>query len=166
MIKLRKIEPRDQDRMLDILTDDTAKQTYMLPDFETRSDAIPLFLRLAAMSENSAQYVRAIDLDGALIGFLNQVVIQAGSIELGYIIHPAFRGNGYMTAALSLAISELFSMGYKKIITGAFSCNAASMRVMEKNRMERQLYTEMIEYRGQTHECIYYAIQNREEASC
>ena len=166
MIKLRKIEPKDQERMLDILTDTVGNQTYMLPDFITRDDAVPLFQHLSAMSADPRLYVRAIDLDGDLIGFLNHTEIQNNSIELGYIIHPHFRHRGYMTQALRLAISELFSIGYREILTGAFACNTASIRVMEKCRMEHLQRSETIEYRGRVHECIYYAIRNREEAPC
>ena len=166
MIKLRKIEPKDQERVLDILTDDVGKQTYMLPDFINRNDASPLFLRLSAMSDDPSSYVRAIDLNGSLIGFLNHTELQPDAIELGYIIHPDFRHKGYMTQALKLAIGELFAMGYRNILTGAFSCNAASIRVMEKCAMMRQQRLESIEYRGQTHECVYYSIRNQEESKC
>ena len=166
MVSLRAIHPGDRDRMLDILTSNVVNQTYMLPDFENREDAIPLFERLMALSKDKDKYVRAIDLDGALIGFLNHTEIQNNSIELGYIIHPHFRHRGYMTQALRLAISELFSIGYREILTGAFACNTASIRVMEKCRMEHLQRSETIEYRGRVHECIYYAIRNREEAPC
>ena len=88
------------------------------------------------------------------------------SDTIGYIIHPHFRHRGYMTQALRLAISELFSIGYREILTGAFACNTASIRVMEKCRMEHLQRSETIEYRGRVHECIYYAIRNREEAPC
>ena len=37
--------------------------------------------------------------------------------------------------------------------------NDASLRVMEKCGMERMSYTDTVEYRGQTHNCIYYHIQ-------
>ena len=166
MIQLRKIEPTDLERMLDILTDTVGKQTYMLPDFINRNDAIPLFLRLSAMSADPSLYVRAIELNGALIGFLNHTEIQNNSIELGYIIHPHFRQRGYMTQALRLATSELFSMGYQEIRTAAFACNTASIRVMEKCAMMRQQRLEFIEYGGQTHECVYYSIRKQEDTKC
>ena len=42
MITLKQFSPDDKDRMLEILTDPQIKQTYMLPDFEEKADAVPL----------------------------------------------------------------------------------------------------------------------------
>ena len=49
MVSLRPIVPEDRERMLDILTSDKVNKTYMLPDFEKREDAAPLFHRLMDM---------------------------------------------------------------------------------------------------------------------
>lgn len=162
MVTLRPILPADRERMLDILTDETVKQTYMLPDFPHRDAAAPLFRRLMEMSEDTSKYVRAIAVDDRLAGFLNHIKLTETSIELGYVIHPDCQGQGYMTQALALALEVLFSLGYNQVITGAFSANAASIRVMEKCGMERMEKTEEITYRGKTHRCIYYCIENQE----
>lgn len=159
IILLDTIKTTDQPVMLDILTNDLVKQTYMLPDFGCRKDAIPLFNRLITLSLDSAHYVRGIYCEDTLIGFLNDVEIKDGSIELGYVIHPRFHGKGYMTQALKAAIEELFSDGYREVITGAFEENRASIRVMEKAGMILQGKTEEIEYRGKTHNCIYYHME-------
>jgi RimJ/RimL family protein N-acetyltransferase len=156
MVLLRPTRPEDRERMLDILTSNQVNKTYMLPDYEKREDAAPLFLRLMDMSREETKYVRAISLDGGLIGFVNQVEAENQTIELGYVIHPDFHGKGYMTQALKLAISEMFEKGYSQVITGAFSTNAASLRVMEKCGMDRLEKTDEIDYRGQVHTCIYY----------
>ena len=142
--------------MLEILTHPQVNKTYMLPDFEHREDAAPLFERLMKMSQESTKYVRAIDLDGDLIGFVNQVEVENSTIELGYVIHPDFHGRGCMTQALQLAFPELFCLGYEEVITGAFSTNTASIRVMEKCGMTKLSKTDEIEYRGITHTCVYY----------
>ena len=157
MVSLRPIVPEDRERMLDILTSDKVNKTYMLPDFEKREDAAPLFHRLMDMSQGETKYVRAIDLDGGLIGFVNQVEVENKTIELGYVIHPEFHGKGYMPKALQLAFEEMFSLGYEEVITGAFSTNTASIRVMEKCAMTKLSKTDEIEYRGITHTCVYYS---------
>ena len=157
MVFLRPMEENDRERMLDILTSEKVNQTYMLPDFESRKAALPLFRRLMSMSADPGRYVRAIALEDGLIGFLNQVEVANGSIELGYVIHPEFQGKGYMTQALKLAMAELFDMDYREIITGAFTENAASIRVMEKCGMTRVEKIDEIDYRGKIHTCIYYA---------
>lgn len=162
MVFLRTIEPADQERMLDILTSEQINKTYMLPDFANREDAVPLFLRLMEMSQDAGSYVRAIaDRDG-LAGFLNSVEIQGKTIELGYVIHPDFHRRGYMTKALQLAMEELFALGYEEILTGAFSTNTPSIRVMEKCGMTKLDKTEEIPYRGVTHTCVYYSRKQEE----
>ena len=156
MIRLASLRAADLETMLDILTNDCVKQTYMLPDFPSREDAVPLFQRLVGLSGDSRRFVRGIYADETLVGFLNDVEIENGAIELGYVIHPRFQGNGYATEALGSAIGELFHLGFQAVITGAFRQNAASIRVMEKNGMTRIEKTEPIDYRGKTHICVYY----------
>ena len=164
-ITLRPFCPEDQAQMLEIVTSSRVNQTYMLPDFETKEDAIPLFNRLMNLSNDSCRFVRCIDLDGTAIGFLNDVEIKDGSIELGYVIHPEFHNRGYMTRALKAAIEELFTLNYQRIVCGAFEGNTASQRVMEKAGMMRISFTEEIEYRGKTHLCVYYE-KRKEEIPC
>ena len=157
MVFLRTIEPADQARMLDILTSELVNKTYMLPDFAQREDAVPLFLRLMEMSRDAGSYVRAIATEDGLAGFLNRVEIQGKTIELGYVVHPDFHGRGYMTKALQLAMEELFVLGYEEVLTGAFSTNIASIRVMEKCGMAKLDKTEEIPYQCVTHTCLYYS---------
>ena len=156
MVFLREILPEDRERVLDILTSDKVNKTYMLLDYEKRQDALPLFIRLMDMSKEESKYVRAIATEAGLVGFLNHTDIQDKEIELGYVIHPEYHGRGYMTRALQLAMAELFSLGYEEILTGAFSSNLASIRVMEKCGMIRLSKTDEIEYRGTVHTCVYY----------
>ena len=163
MVTLRPILAEDREPMLDILTDDTVKQTYMLPDFADRDAALPLFCRLAELSRDESRYVRGICRDGRLIGFLNDVEIQDGSIELGYVIHPDFQGKGYMTNALRSAVDALFSIGYHEIICGAFEENHASIRVMVKAGMQKIDMSDEIEYRGKLHRCVCYSVKKQEK---
>ena len=162
MVTLRPILPDDRERILDILTSDKVSKTYMMPEYEKRKDAVPLFHHLMEMCEDDIQYVRAIATAEGFVGFLNMTEINQNSIELGYVIHPDFQGKGYMTEALGLAIEELFEMGYQEVSAGAFSTNAASIRVMEKCGMTRMNHTDEITYRSRTHRCIYYSIEKQE----
>ena len=161
-IILRPFHPEDQEQMLEILTSNQVNQTYMLPDFETKEDAVPLFNRLMALSNDSNRFVRCISLEETAVGFLNDVETTDGTIELGYVIHPEHHNRGYMTQALKLAIEQLFERQFKTVICGAFEQNKASQRVMEKAGMSRISLTEDIEYRGKIHLCVYYEIRNEE----
>lgn len=162
-ISLRSLSHEDELLILDILTSQDVRKTYMLPDYHSREDAIPLFLRLMELSKDSNRYVRCISLGQTAVGFLNDVEIKNNTIELGYVIHPDYHNRGIMTAALKLAISELFQSGYTDIHCGAFEENRASQRVMAKCGMKLIPLTEEIEYRGNTHICVYYHIANRKE---
>ena len=164
-ITLRPILPEDQAGILEILTSGKVNQTYILPDFESKDAAIPLFNRLMSLSKDPDRFVRCIALEDTAVGFLNDVEIKNGCIELGYVIHPDFHNRGYMTQALKLAISQLFGKEFTTVICGAFAENIASQRVMEKAGMVRISKTDEIDYRGKIHQCVYYEKRN-EETSC
>jgi len=160
-LALHPLSAADSEPMLDILTSKVVSKTYMLPDFPSRSDALPLCHRLITLSQDKDRYVRGIYLEDALIGFVNDVAFFDTGLELGYVIHPAYHGKGHMTRALRLAITELFQMGYDTILCGAFEENPASIRVMEKAGMHRIEKIDQIDYRGMIHRCVYYSIQKR-----
>lgn len=162
-ITLRPFCPEDQAKMLEILTSDKVNRTYMLPDFESKEAAIPLFNRLMTLSKDPNRFVRCISADDVAVGFLNDVEIKDGAIELGYVIHPDHHNRGYMTQALKLAVSQLLGKQFQTVICGAFEENNASIRVMEKAGMTRIDKTEEIEYRGNCHRCVYYRITTGKE---
>ena len=155
-IALRPIPAADAGVIADILLNDSVKQTYMVGDL-SKEEAYQKALRITALSRGEDRYVRGIYTANCLVGFLNEMEITDSSIELGWVVAPAHQNNGYASEAVRLAMDALFAKGFSRVIAGAFSENAASMRVMEKNGMARQEFTEPIEYRGITHTCIYYA---------
>ena len=156
-LELRPFLESDRDAAVRVLMNNQVKQTYMLPDFENEEKAEALFRRLMQLSQQEGRYVAAISLDGGLIGFMNDVEIENGTIEMGYVIHPDHWGRGYMTEALDAAIGELHRLGFRQVVTGAFDTNLASVRVMEKCGMKKLSKTDATDYRGKTHNCVYYA---------
>ena len=167
-MKLRELTEADRNYLLDLLTSEQINKTYMLPDFPCREDALPLARRLMELSRDDSRFLRGMEEKGCLVGFLNDVEIQNGIIELGYAVHPDHWNKGFATAALKLAIDDLFAMGYRKILCGAFAENPASLRCMEKAGMKKLSKTDEIEYRGTLHRCIYYTIENpkQKEPGC
>lgn len=159
---LNMLRDKDVEAALDLLTNDIIKKTYMLPDFEKRTDAIPLFQRLMTLSQDSSRFLRGIYLNEHLVGYINEVEKDDQFIELGYILHPAYHNQGYMSEALAAAFEPLFKKGFKEVICGAFEENKASLRVMQKAGMKLLERTDDIEYRGKVHRCIYYGIKNEE----
>lgn len=149
----------DKEDILDLLTDETVGKTYMLPQYKSREEAEPLFLRLVQMSQDEGRYVAGVYLEGRLIGMMNETEIKNKQIEMGYAYLPAYYNRGYATEAFTGAIRYLLDHGFETVLAGAFAENPASLRVMEKCGMTRQDYTDEIEYRGITHTCIYYVAE-------
>ena len=82
-LQIRPITPADKEYVLDLLTDETVSKTYMLPEYQRREDAEPLFLRLMELSGDDSRYVAGVYLDGRFIGMMNGV-----QIEMGYAYLP------------------------------------------------------------------------------
>ena len=158
-MQIRILTEADEPALAQLLTNEKIKQTYMLPDFIRKEDAIPLARRLIRLSREPGRFVRGMEVGETLVGFLNDVEITDGSMELGYVVHPAHWNKGYATAALKLAIRELFQRGYRTVLCGAFEENPASLRCMEKAGMGRIEKTDRIEYRGKLHRCVYCSIE-------
>lgn len=156
-LKIKPFSDADKEAMIAMFTDEKIKQTYMLPDLETEEAKTKLFARFVKLSHAKDHFVRGIYREEMLVGFLNDTEIKNDVIELGYVIAPAFWGNGYMTEALLAVIGHLLQNGYREVITGAFASNLASIRVMEKCGMTKMNTNAVIEYREKLHSCVYYA---------
>lgn len=163
---LRPYEEADRNSVIRILRNKEISSTFMLPDFEDDAAADAMFRKLLILSHQEDHFERAICLDNIPIGFLNDVEIKGGSIELGYVIHPDFQNQGYATEALTAAIGQLFRQGYSTVRAGYFSENIASARVMEKSGMHPISRVDFIEYRGKTHKCLYYEIREDISNEC
>ena len=157
-LEIRPISFADKERVIDLVTNETAGKTYMFPKFECREAAEALFRRLVTLSGDDSRYVAGVYLDGSFIGMTNAVEIKGTQVEMGYAYLPEYYNRGYATEAFRGTIDYLFSRGFETVLAGAFAENPASLRVMEKCGMTKQDYTEEIEYLGATHTCIYYAI--------
>ena len=158
-MKLRAFQESDWPRAATLLTSTAVNRTYMLPDFETIEKARSLFDRLMGLSMDETRYVRAMEENGEFVGFCNDVERSGGAVEIGYALCPDVWGRGYATAALKLAIADLFAVGFDQVVAGAFVENPASLRVMEKAGMSPIDKVDEIEYRGRTHTCVYRAIR-------
>ena len=142
--------------LADLLMDDIVKQTYMVPDFASREDALKLADRIRGLSEDPCRYVVGIYLGNQLIGMMNDTEREGDRVEMGYALLPRFHNQGYCTEAMKAMIAYLLNHGFSQVEAGAFEGNAASLQVMAKSGMTRIEKQDMIEYRGKTHRCIYY----------
>ena len=155
---LKNISDNDLNRVTYLLTNQEISKTYMVPNFNSEEEVIKLFEILKKISNNEKRFTYGIYLEDNLIGLINDVDIENQTIELGFVIDPEYKNNGYATEVLSKAINVLFEMGYEVINTGAFEENIASIKVMEKSKMTRLNKTLDIDYRGLMHRCVCFQI--------
>ena len=154
---LKPYSERDREDMIELLTNEKIKETFIIPDFNTRDEAVSMFKKLQEYSLSENHYELGIYKDQHLIGFINDVDMDDVKIEIGYVIHPDFHNKGYATEALAAVIEDLFKKGFCEVMTGAFINNKASCRVMEKCGMERIDKEEDMFYHDKLHHCIYYS---------
>ena len=159
---MKPYQDNDQDAMIELLTNQRIREGFILPDFETEQDAVGMFKKLQVYSLSDKHYERGIYKEKQLIGFVNDVEIEDGVIELGYVLHPNYHNQGYASEMLQAVIEELFRQGFRQVVAGAFEENAASFQVMKKCGMKKISKEEDIYYRGATRHCYYYAV-NRED---
>ena len=159
-LSLKPYSEQDTDSLIDLLTNPEITSTFMVPQMESRSSAKELVRKLIAFSQtdDTEHLEYGIYLGERIIGFVNDCGITDREIEIGYVIHPQYKGHGYATEAVRAVISELREMGFRKVTAGYFSENAASLRVMEKCGMQKTAKTDESEYRGKHHICKYCEI--------
>lgn len=160
-LMLRLFQQADREQAIALLRNKEISKTFMLPEFPDDAAAGRLFEQLLNQPNPDAHFVRAVCLGNLVIGFVNDVENQDGTIELGYVIHPDYQGRGYATEALTASIQELFRRGYSTVLAGYFEENPASGRVMEKSGMHPISRADTVEYRGIPHRCLYYEIEGR-----
>lgn len=155
-LRLGSFREKDMEALYGLLTNEEIKKTYMIPDFPSREAADKMCRRFMDLSLDEGHFVRGIYLEERLIGFLNDVEMTEKAVEIGYVIHPLYWNRGYATEAVQGALMALFDSGFDAVRAGYFEENGASGRVMEKAGMERIDHEDSLEYRGQTHRCLYY----------
>lgn len=161
-LEVRPMTTEDHEALLDLLTNEIVGRTYMIPEYGSREEAEPLARRLVELSYAQGRYVAGVYYSGAFIGMMNETEVQGDRIEMGYALLPVFYNQGFATEAFSGAIDYLHSHGFETVLAGAFTENAASIRVMEKCGMERCAHVDEIEYRGNVHNCVNFAIKRKE----
>ena len=157
-LSVGQISEKDIPALMELLTDNTVKHTYMVPDFSSLAEVETSARRLMDRSKDPERYMAGIFLQGDLIGIIHDVMQKEDTVEIGYALLPAYYNQGYCSEAFRGVIRWMWQQGFRKVIAGAFEENKASIRVMEKCGMTLQPETEMIDYRGRQHCCVYYAV--------
>lgn len=158
-LRVGQIREKDLPALMALMTDDTVKQTYMVPDFASAAEAEAMARRLMDLTRDPTRHRAGIFLQDGLIGIIHDVMQKEDTVEIGYALLPAYYNQGYCSEAFRGVIQWMWQHGFRKVIAGAFEENRASIRVMEKCGLTLQPETEEIDYRGKTHHCVYYGIE-------
>ena len=106
------------------------------------------------IAPSTEQVSWAIEVDGRYAGTLD---LRSGSGEgehasgdVGYVIHPAFRGRGVMTAAVALAVGHAFDLlGWELLVWQANVGNVASFKPMWRNGFPQPIFMPaLLNHRG------------------
>ena len=159
---LKNIEDKDKECMIKMAKDPKIKKTYMLPDLENAEQETEFFNRLKDLSNSKEHIIYGIYQNDRLIGFINDVVMTANTIEVGYFIDSNEWNKGYATEALWEYMKQLFSIGFYEVEAAYFEGNDASAKVMQKCCMHLSGKQEVINYRNQDHVAIYYSINKHQ----
>ena len=159
---LRNIEDKDKESLIRIVKDPKIKKTYMLPDFDNEEQETKFFERIKKITWSNEHISYGIYLKDRLIGFINDVVMTANTIEVGYFIDSNEWNKGYATEALWEYMKQLFSIGFYEVEAAYFEGNDASAKVMQKCCMHLNGKQEVINYRNQDHVAIYYSINKHQ----
>lgn len=156
---LDSLKDKDQEAIINILTNDQIKETYVIPDL-SRPDAENLFKKLKLNSKSKGHYVRGIFKNNELIGLINENGrLVDGRVDLSIAITPQQQGKGYATEALKAAIDELFSLGYVEVSSYSFQTNLANIHLLEKCNMTKLPREEKLHYRDRDYTVVFYTIK-------
>ena len=158
---LKSFENKDKEDVIKLLENPLVAKTYMCPVFESEEHKDKFFSRFREISKGKDKLLYGIFLNEKVIGFINEVEKNDEEMELGYVISPNEWNKGYATEALKAVIKELFRIGFKRVVAAHFEINPASGKVMIKGGMQKIDRTEVIEYQGIKHNCVYYAIESK-----
>ena len=145
----------DRERLTEMMRNPEITSTFMVPDYSEEVQFYTLADKLIEFSQinDTAHLEYGIYLDDYMIGFVNDCGYDDETIELGYVIDPAFKGRGFATEAVNAVINELHEMGFKKVVASFFEGNIGSRTVMEKCGMHLNGNSDYEEYRGKKYKC-------------
>ena len=160
-LTLKSFSECDFEKLISIMQNEEVGKTYMVPTLDTFEKKRNMFNRFKALSESTEHFIYGVYYNDILVGFINDVEIVDKEIELGFVIEPNYKNNGFATETLIKAIDELFKAGFEVVKTGVFIENKASARVMIKSGMKKVDKEEVIEYRGENKRCYCFEIYNK-----
>lgn len=160
-LTLGPLREQDVPAIADMFMDAGVTRYFMVPDYETRAEYEHLARLQVQFSqkEDTKHLVYGVFSGGACIGFFNDCGQEDGTVEIGYVIAPAYQGRGFATEAFKALFPELKRMGFSRVTAGYFIENEGSRHVMEKCGLIPTGDEDEETYRGETMLCREMALE-------
>ncbi|MFD1884225.1 GNAT family N-acetyltransferase [Paenibacillus wenxiniae] len=110
------------------------------------------------------EFVLCLKEEGILIGGAGLHITEQTNAELGYVLHPAYQGKGYITEACSALIELGFhKLDVHRIFAKCRPDNVASEKVMQRlcMKLEGRMREHWL-YKGTYHDSLLYSILKHE----
>ena len=131
---LRRVRPMDAGPITAIIQDPRVhRMLARVAPNQTKAQTLAWIARQDAGAARDTDHVRAIELDGELVGVTGANRSDTGSpFEIGYWLAPHAWGKGLMTEAVGALLEWLEKRGERAFVSGHFADNPGSGRVLQK----------------------------------
>jgi RimJ/RimL family protein N-acetyltransferase len=132
------------------------------PDREASANALSGKLGHGTLTEAGQSLILAVDHDGTVVGevVLKWLDRQHRQGEIGFVLNPAYQGNGYATEAADALLQLAFDgLGLHRVIGRCDARNEGSAHVMERLGMRREAHFVQNEiFKGEWSDEFVYAM--------
>lgn len=133
-VALRGHSSRDVPAIVAMCTDERMRRFVPLPSPYGEPQAIAFLDSVVAGWRDDSILDWAIDVDGQFAGSVNLKLVAPGTREIGFSLHPAYRGQGLMTRAVRAMLDYAYDgLGLGTVLWRAAVGNWASRRVAWAN---------------------------------
>jgi hypothetical protein len=169
---LRPLTPADVDDLLEYQSDPDVIRFIPWPvrDREMVAEAITKLLAFIASCETGLNQTYAMELksSGKVIGQVNFMFKDGHDFqrEIGYVINPAFGGQGYVHEALVAMVTHVFDMGnVQRVYAKIDARNIPSEKVAQRLGMRKEAHHIQDDFfKGEWTDSLIYAVLKSEWA--
>ena len=142
-VRLRWLTADDVDGLFAIFSDELMMRYWSSTPMKARAEAEELLLRIQRQFADKSGFQWGVErkADGALLGTCTLFNIHRGNMraELGYCLHSAHWGRGYMGEALATLIDHSFrALNLRRLEADVDPDNASSLRILDRMGFRRE----------------------------
>ena len=137
---LRPLKEEDSDALFAIYGD-AGTVRYVPEEQWTEKNREEAFNKRLAFSRKPDHFLYAVVLEGTVIGTVSAWKTEMKDTwEIGFMLHPSYRHQGYASEAAKAVAEDLFEKGVHRIQANLDARNTASARVCEHIGMRREAH--------------------------